>query len=568
MQMRRAILLVAMLISMLLGQPRPVQAQQDPSGDGYISISFHDIVDRREEMGFDSVTTSELIRFFEWLKGNGWTAISIDDIERAEKGGQPLPAKPILLTFDDGYASAYTRVYPLLQAYRYPAVIAVTGAWMTGAADGTVDYGDEQVPRTDFLTWDQVREMAASGLVEVASHTFNLHTGILANPQGNKIPAAATWAYDPVLHRYEDDAAHVSRVRDDLVKARGQLEAELGKAPRVLVWPFGRSSTLAADEARKVGFSHLLTLRPARSFLSEVGLTNRLYPTDRPQLGDLAGLLRFDAPVADTTRIACFSLAAMGRAASLDAAEIDLGHMIDFAHGVGANVVVLDVAGVPPIELAGQDVLSHAVWQMRTRAEAEVYLRVPDGTPPKIYADLLRRAKPDGLALPATAGLLAVDADMMPLPPTSGEDAERHRRRLDLATLDPESRAVMTAFDAAESIEPELKLMLIADHIPPPTRWPAPVADLLLLPAGTGDIQQTAAHLRAMGWLTPSQSGRVALTLSGHSADALAEATRAAQIEGGTALAICPADGALPWADEDVSTLSTVFSSLTLPRAP
>ena len=61
----------------------------------------------------------------------------------------------------------------------------------TVTPDGTVIYGDRTC-RVELHLVAQAREMQASGLVEFAS-TANLHRGVLANPQGNMVPAAITW---------------------------------------------------------------------------------------------------------------------------------------------------------------------------------------------------------------------------------------------------------------------------------------------------------------------------------------------------------------------------------------
>jgi biofilm PGA synthesis lipoprotein PgaB len=87
-----------------------------------------------------------------------------------------LPDRAVLITFDDGYRSLYTRVYPLLLAYKIPVVVALVGSWMEGQKRETVRLGDNLVPGTDALiSWDQAREMARSGLVEFASHSYDLH---------------------------------------------------------------------------------------------------------------------------------------------------------------------------------------------------------------------------------------------------------------------------------------------------------------------------------------------------------------------------------------------------------
>ena len=199
-----------------------VGAQAQPSGQRFVSIAFHDVDDKVGELETDAVTTQVLARFFDWLKGSGWTAITLDDIAAANRGTRPLPDKAILISFDDGYSSLYTRVFPLLKVYNFPIVSALVGTWMEGRPDGTVLYGDRVVPRSEFITWAQAREMQASGLVEFASHSWNLHRGILANPQGNMTPAAITWRYDEATRTYETDAQYRARIRDDLARSRQQ----------------------------------------------------------------------------------------------------------------------------------------------------------------------------------------------------------------------------------------------------------------------------------------------------------------------------------------------------------
>src|SRR6267154_589984 len=97
--------LVALLVFLLSAAPACAQS--------YVAISFHDVVDDERDLGPDDITTRRLTAFFDWLAGNGWSTVSLDDVEAARSGGKPLPANAILLTFDDGYAGHYSRVYPL-----------------------------------------------------------------------------------------------------------------------------------------------------------------------------------------------------------------------------------------------------------------------------------------------------------------------------------------------------------------------------------------------------------------------------------------------------------------------
>ncbi|MCF8133774.1 MAG: polysaccharide deacetylase family protein, partial [Synechococcus sp. Tobar2m-G35] len=93
-----------------------------------------------------------------------------------------------------GYRSVYTAAWPVLQRHRAPAVLALVGRWLE-PTDGLVPFGDGSLPREKLLSWEQLRTMTASGLVEVASHTHDLHRGISANPQANSEPAVTSRRY-------------------------------------------------------------------------------------------------------------------------------------------------------------------------------------------------------------------------------------------------------------------------------------------------------------------------------------------------------------------------------------
>ena len=157
--MQRLLCLLMVLVSTITIS----DARSQPAGQRFVAIAFHDVVDNRDQLETDSVTSTSLVQFFDWLKGTGWTAVSLDDVAAAARGVRPLPDKAILISFDDGYSSLYTRVFPLLRIYRFPIVAALVGSWMesrpdgTVTPDGTVIYGDRIVPRSNFISWAQAR---------------------------------------------------------------------------------------------------------------------------------------------------------------------------------------------------------------------------------------------------------------------------------------------------------------------------------------------------------------------------------------------------------------------------
>ena len=551
-------------------------ASAQGTGRRFVSVAFHDVVDTGEQLTTDAVTADKLVRFFDWLKGTGWTVVSLDDVLAAEQGRRPLPDKAILLTFDDGYRSLYTRVFPLLKIYRYPAVAAVVGTWMEGPPGSTVRYGDFDVPRSKFITWAEAREMQASGLVEFASHSYDLHWGARANPQGNAVPAGRTWRYDPATTRYENDDQHRGRIRADLDRSRRQIATALGRAPRALVWPFGRFSGPALEEAKKAGFAFAFTLEAEPADAGGPLALHRYFPSLAPPLGEIADNLRFDVEAPETVRVACIaldSLAALNSAAQNTA----LGTMIENLRTLGANKIVIDgqAALSSPGAALGDvffpsrlrpmraDILSRAVWQIRSRAGMEVYLRLPlqaataavgEAGVPTLYADMLRHAAADGIV---------VDAPVQP--PSSAsphKNAVRSRRSaLDPKALDPASRQALAIYRAAATVDPILRLMLAVPAAVGPADW----SDYVLSPAtaGADALAQQATQLRTQGWLRPDLAGHVVLGMP-TAPSAQVDGLRRAQRQGATGFALCPGMPALP----PSAALAAAFSAATFPYRP
>jgi peptidoglycan/xylan/chitin deacetylase (PgdA/CDA1 family) len=556
----RGFLLLLLAIALLSGTPGHGQ----PPGTRFVSIAFHDIVDKREDLTPDAVTTDQFTRFLDWLKGNGWTVLTLDRIHAAANGGAPLPERSILLTFDDGYRSLYTRAFPLLQAYGFPAVAALVGRWMEGGPDAIVEYGTVKVPRTNFVSWAEAREMQASGLIEFASHSYDLHRGVRANPQGNSIPAARTLQYGG--EGYESEHQYRARVRQDLALSRRQMARELGRAPRALVWPFGRYSGAAVEEAVAAGFRFALTLNESPADARRPLEISRYFPTLNPSLGELATNLRFDVARPETVRVACLGLDEL---AATPAAGQDekLGRMIEDLRSLGANKVVIagnaaltaigatvDSVYFPSARLPMRaDLLSRVTWQIRSRAGAEVYLYLPGVPPPDLMAEMVRHVPADGLVLeaPTAAGTRAAIV--------RGEPRLK-RQTLNPATLDPAVRQVLLTYRAAAQVDPQLRLMLAIPELGGPPDW----ADYVLLPAASnaaGTIAQ-ARSLRAEGWYRPDLAGRVILTLPKPTGERV-EALRGAQRLGGAGFALCP-QAPLP-ADR---ALASAFSSATYPYRP
>jgi biofilm PGA synthesis lipoprotein PgaB len=402
---------MALLIRILLATLLALAAALATAADArFMALSYHEVLTDNEPATPTSVRASDLARQFAWLQANGYHPVSVDQILTARAGGPPLPPKAILLTFDDGFKDVYTRAFPLLKLFNYPAVIALVGQWMDVPYGQMVDYDGEPVPRSKFLTWAQVREMQDSGLVEVASHSFGLHRGILANPQGNTQPAATTRLY--ANGHYEDDAAYLARLRFEL---RDSISKHTGKAPRIIVWPYGRSNLAAQEVAAQLGMPIGLTLIDGfNDAATPTAVWKRQLIENSPSLQAFAEMLRVTwAPNP-------------GRSVKVDpgtwpSGEDGLSPTLDRLLTLSPNIAFIK----PAIERDGRemtlfptrlrpvaaDKLNHIAWQTERRAGVPVFIDLPASwlDEPELVADLARQVNFAGLRVPAAPGSAAAE---------------------------------------------------------------------------------------------------------------------------------------------------------------
>jgi biofilm PGA synthesis lipoprotein PgaB len=222
-------------------------------------LSYHEVADPAQALvPAYAVTPTDFVRQMDWLRNHGYRFVAVSDVIASRQGGKPLPRRAVLITFDDGYQSVYDNAWPILRSFRIPAVIAVVGSWLE--EKGTVDFDGKKLPRERLLSWDELREMRETGLVEVGSHSFDLHRGLVGNPQGNLEPATTTRRWIPEERRYEDEAAYRKRLKGDLERSRDLIRRRTGKPPRVLSWPYGRYNTPAREIAEQLGMPVGLTL--------------------------------------------------------------------------------------------------------------------------------------------------------------------------------------------------------------------------------------------------------------------------------------------------------------------
>ncbi|MBR8833278.1 MAG: polysaccharide deacetylase family protein [Stigonema ocellatum SAG 48.90 = DSM 106950] len=183
-------------------------------------IMYHDIVPKKQV--FFDVTQEEFEQHLQRLQSSGVTPISVDQLVTHLRTGLPLPKKPVLLTFDDGYESAYQYVFPLLTKYNYPCAFAI---YTSNVGKNT---------GRDHVTWDQLREMGANPLVTIMAHSVTHPNDLTALP---------------------DD-----QLRTEVMESKHILETELGIPMRYFVYPAGKYDERAETLVQEAGYEAALTM--------------------------------------------------------------------------------------------------------------------------------------------------------------------------------------------------------------------------------------------------------------------------------------------------------------------
>ncbi|MEU6552414.1 polysaccharide deacetylase family protein [Streptomyces sp. NPDC046915] len=155
----------------------------------------------------------------------GLTPVGTAELAASWRSGRPLPARPVLITFDDGYEGVHRHALPVLAKHGFTATLFVSTGWIRGAYDtgGGLD---------TMLDWDQVRELADAG-VEIGGHS---HT-------------------HPQLDQLDDDT-----LRSELVRCKEIVAGELGTVPASFAYPYGYSSRRVRRAVRAAGFAQALAV--------------------------------------------------------------------------------------------------------------------------------------------------------------------------------------------------------------------------------------------------------------------------------------------------------------------
>lgn len=171
-------------------------------------LMYHSVSDRpAPETRSLAVRPADLADQLGHLRDRGFSPLTFSALVNALRDeNHALPPRPIVITFDDGYADFHAEALPILDQYGFPATVFLTTGWLDDAGLNAAGR-----PLDRMLTWSQVKEAAAHG-VELAGHSHS----------------------HPQLDQIGDDALH-----EELSRNKALLEDELGRPVTTMAYPYG-----------------------------------------------------------------------------------------------------------------------------------------------------------------------------------------------------------------------------------------------------------------------------------------------------------------------------------------
>lgn len=377
-----------------------------------VVLTYHDIVENPRQDQY-AVSTKNFRSQLEYLKKYNYRPISLARFASHSQGRAPLPDKAVMLTFDDGLKSYQDIVVPLLKEYGYPSVLSIVSIW----ADG-LDQPPEYKNR--LLSWKQIKQLQQSPLVEVVSHSHNLHRWVSSSPQETYAPSAITRIYHSNTKKYETEEAFRKRIRDDLVTSRERFIRMTGQAPAALTWPYGEYDRTTMEIARQAGFRYQLTLDEGSAISHELPRIRRYMLLRDHKLKDLQAMLQRSFELNREQRFVEFDLDLFVHV-STENHVLLMKQLVNRIGSLGVNTVIVtpftadrDKAFFPNSEVpVARDLLNGILDRIQAQLGIEqVYLRFPEGKeklPEHVFADLARNSRFNAVLFDQDPGAVKLD---------------------------------------------------------------------------------------------------------------------------------------------------------------
>jgi len=194
-------------------------------------LIYHHVDDKQGSLYVSKTTFAGQM---DYLVKRGYSTVTLSDVVESLQGLKTLPPKPLVITFDDGYQDNYLNAYPVLREKNMKATFFIISQLVGGG---------------EYLTWQQLGEMAGNPLVTIGDHTLS-HKAVAMETE--------------------------TQLTDEIISAKNILESRLGVKVNTFAYPYGSLNVNADKVLKDGGFVAAVT--------TQRGLSCAKLPYDLPRI--------------------------------------------------------------------------------------------------------------------------------------------------------------------------------------------------------------------------------------------------------------------------------------------
>jgi peptidoglycan/xylan/chitin deacetylase (PgdA/CDA1 family) len=235
---------------------------QGPAAPGIPVLVYH-----RFDPATPAATTVTTVAFesqLDVLTQEGYKLIFVNEVADIVLGKQSPPTGRVAaITIDDGHRSVFTVAFPIILRRHIPVTLFIYPSAISRSKSN--------------MTWEQLRQMRASGLVEIESHTY-------WHPDFRKERAHRT------------DTEYAAFVDFQLIRSREILDKELGTQVSLLAWPYGIVDDTLSSLAKKDGYRAAFGFAGGLARVGDAPFSIHRIPVSNSARGSAFAALLRDAP--------------------------------------------------------------------------------------------------------------------------------------------------------------------------------------------------------------------------------------------------------------------------------
>lgn len=235
--MKKAITVLLLIFTLLTFAPTASAKAEEDTRDLPV-LMYHSVSETQKGVYF--VSPAQLRSDLSALKARGYRGVTVAEVKAYLTDKGTLPEKPLLITFDDGHYNNLYYAFDILREEGFPAVLNVIGCFTEYSSTHEKDHVEYS-----HLTWQEIGDLARSGIFEIGSHTYNMH------------------AYKPRFgikrKKSETSDDYKKALTDDLTRLERALIEKSGVIPVCFAYPFGAYDKESESIVRSLGYDVIFT---------------------------------------------------------------------------------------------------------------------------------------------------------------------------------------------------------------------------------------------------------------------------------------------------------------------